>query len=76
MKAALEDLRGVIAQVSEKRFATSTEREDIRRVFVLLFIFDQMAQNLRDLADRARELRRTGRSARRKSFHRVKLSSC
>ena len=56
MKAALEDLRSAIAQVSEKRFASSTEKEDIRRVFVLIFIFDQMAQNLRDLADRAREL--------------------
>jgi uncharacterized membrane protein YccC len=56
MKAALEDLRSAIARASEKRFASSTEKEDIRRVFVLLFIFEQTLQNLQDLADRAREL--------------------
>jgi uncharacterized membrane protein YccC len=56
MKAALEDLRSAIAQVSEKRFTSSTEKEDIRRVFVLLFIFDQTLQNQQDLSDCAREL--------------------
>jgi uncharacterized membrane protein YccC len=56
MKAALEDLRSAIAQVSEKRFTSSTEKEDIRRVFVLLFIFDQVLQNQQDLSDLACEL--------------------
>ncbi len=57
LKTALEGFRGAIGGAGPEWFASATEKEDIQRVFALLFVFDQMLQNLQDLADRARELR-------------------
>ncbi len=56
-KTALEGFRGVISGAGPKWFASASEEEDIQRVFALLFVFDQLLQNLQDLADRVRELR-------------------
>ena len=57
LTTALERFRGAVGGAGPEWFASATEKEDIQRVFALLFVFDQMLQNLQDLADRARELR-------------------
>ena len=56
IKTAVDGFRCAIAQPRQERFPSTAEKADMQRVFVLLFIFDQMLQNLQDLADRAREL--------------------
>jgi hypothetical protein len=56
VKAAVEGFRGAIGEARQERLSSTTDKEDMQRVFVLLLIFDQMVQNLQDLADRAREL--------------------
>ena len=57
LKTSLEGFRGVIGGAGPEWFASATKEDDIQRVFALLFVFDQLLQNLQDLADRARELR-------------------
>jgi len=59
MKTAVEGFRSAVAQATQDWFSSTKEKEDIQRVFALLFVFDQTLQNLQDLADRARELTET-----------------
>ena len=65
LKTALASFRGAVSGVGPEWFASAGEKEDIQRIFALLFVFDQMLQNLQDLADRARELQ--GSERQRKS---------
>ncbi len=55
--AALEGYRAAQSLApGQEWFASAAGRDDTQRVFAVLFLFEQMLQNLQDLADRTNEL--------------------
>jgi uncharacterized membrane protein YccC len=56
LRAALDSYRGVIAGAGQEPFGSTAGNGGAQRVFALLFLFEQMLQNLQDLADRTNEM--------------------
>ena len=57
VKLEIEGFRGAVAAAEGAWLASATGKEDIQKVFAVLFVLDQVLQNLQDLADRVHELR-------------------
>jgi len=56
IRATVEDYRAAISCAGDEGLASVAGGEGNQRVFVLLFVFEQMLQNLQDLAARTNEL--------------------
>jgi uncharacterized membrane protein YccC len=56
--AAAEGYKRAVAGSGQEALTYQTDTNDTQRVFALLFLFEQLLQNLQDLADRTAELSR------------------
>jgi len=54
--AAMEGYKAAVAGSGQEALTYRSGTDDTQRVFALLFLFEQMLQNLQDLADRTAEL--------------------
>jgi uncharacterized membrane protein YccC len=56
VQQAMEGYKAALTNAGQEKFSYTTGNHDTQRVFALLFLFEQMLQNLQDLADRTSEL--------------------
>jgi hypothetical protein len=56
VQMALDWYKSAVAEAGQEGLAYEAGKDDVQRVFALMFLFEQMVQNLHDLADRVDEL--------------------
>jgi uncharacterized membrane protein YccC len=61
--AAVETYKSAVSAAGHGELTYETASSDTQRVFALLFLFDQMLQNLHDLSDRTAELAGAGKAS-------------
>jgi uncharacterized membrane protein YccC len=56
VQIAVDEYKAAVARAGQEGLTYEAGKDDMQRVFALLFLFEQMLQNLQDLADRTAEL--------------------